>query len=742
MTVSRKKVTLIIVVVGVIMTIFAGALTTMAYRKVQAETRAHAGVVNTASTVKKLNYSLGFGKPLNKFYGLDELIEGIIKLDDQIKGVEVVDADNNTVKMIGDISEHVKRDTPDDEYIIKSDGIYAFVPFDSGELVLRLGREGLDASVKAYIEFVVTIGGIIVAGIFFVTVLICLTLGRKGITIKRMRIISIIVLVVSQLILGGLSMYRLDSEMVDSFENIAYSTAKSVENDINEVIAKGVHYDEIKGVDLYLQNFALEIPEISGLMLYESMPVETKNSIVHEISIEGAGSDPYYVKSYYSNDLIRTKRVNSSIDVFILALITIFISMEAVNFLTKNMEYRGQRQEGKIYIPGFRLFIFAEGIAFALDSGFFAVFSNKMYEAMELPDSMSFLGGMPNTMYSLAVLIGLFGCGSLIKKIGMKKTLIAGIMSGIIGYVFCALSPNLIALIVARFIFGFCDGIIINAVRLFAASQEDKEMHNRLLVEYMAAINLGVSCGVVIGGLVADAASYSAVFILGAVIGVFCLFLIFIAGFPEKQENEKKMSLMGAIKELKNPQVLVFMIFVVTPLYMASLFVQYTFPLFGDEMHFSNSLVSGLLMLNFMIIAYLTDPISDWVIKRMRNRQAMFSYMVLQTMSIGLFVFIPNILTAILALVFTSIWDCFGMVVIDSALDNVEGTTTEQSTLLQMIFGKIAMVIGPVAITARLYRGAAKATGVIVAALALGIVVYGISLYIHYGRGNKSGQDA
>jgi predicted MFS family arabinose efflux permease len=359
-----------------------------------------------------------------------------------------------------------------------------------------------------------------------------------------------------------------------------------------------------------------------------------------------------------------------------------------------------------------------------------------MFDAMNLPESMSFLGGMPNTMYSVSVLMGLFGCGYLINKFGMKKTLIAGIIAGIIGYILCAFSPSLPFLIVSRFIFGFCDGIIVNAIRLYAASQKDKDMHNRLLVEYMAAINLGVCCGVVIGGLIADVASYSVVYIVGAAIGCLCLMLIYIAHFPEKQEKEEPLSLTVALKELRFPQVRIFMIFVVIPLYMSSLFVEYTFPLFGDEMNLSNSMVAGLLMTNFMIIAYLTDPISEWVTKRIKTREAMFIYMLLQTLSIGLFAFTSSFWAAILAIIFTSLWDCFGLVVIDSGLDHVEGTVTEHSTLLQMIFGKLAIGLGPIAITARLGKGAAKATEIIVLVLVVGLVVYG-SAIIHFDRKDK-----
>ncbi len=726
MKIKRERVLLTIMLLGVIMTAFSAVLTTMSYRKLQADTVVHAGVLNTTSAVKKLNYSLSFGKPIDKFYGLKEVLEGIDRLSDDINGVEITDGEGKSIEMVGEITESVRRTNPDEEYIIASDGIYAFVEFDAGEIVLKLDKSVVDVATESYMRYIYKISTYIMLGVVLLAFAVCFINGEKEISVKRMRVSSVFILVISQFILGGLSMQKVDEAFRISMDKIAGMTAYSLQNDINEVIDKGVSYDEVIGIDEYMSDIANEIPEIQEIKFAAGIGDSSGDMSTQNMQISGV-SKPVAIHCFYSTDLINRKRLNNAIDVLILMLITIFMSMEAIKFLTNNIEYRDTRASDKLYIPGFRLFVFAQGIAFALDSGFFSVFSDKMFEASGLPESMSFLSGMPKTMYSAAVLIGLFGCSTLIDKFGMKKTLTIGLVSGIVGYLMCAAAPNLPFLIIARFIFGFCDGIVLNAIRLYAAAQESKEMHNRLLVEYMAAIYLGISCGVVIGGLIADVSTYKLVFLTGAFIGIFCLFLEFYAGFPENEKKEK-LSFIIALKELRFPQVRIFMIFVVIPLYIASLFVEYTFPLFGDEVNLTNSMVSGLLMLNYMILAYLTDPISDWVMKRLRTRWAMLVYMIMQTISIGLFAFTSNIWAAVLAIIFTSIWDCFGLVVIDSALDHVEGTVTEQSTLLQMVFGKFAMIIGPMAITSRLSYGAAGATKVIVFLLIIGIAVYSSSL--------------
>ena len=535
----------------------------------------------------------------------------------------------------------------------------------------------------------------------------------------------------AQLILGVLSMLQVDYSYKESVNRIAAATAAMVENDINAVIEKGVDYDEITGLDEYLTDLVEDIPELSALIIGGDISRGRKGQIEFDLYIDDDNANsPVKLSSYYhyNQKLISEKRRNNAIDVIILVLITVFISLEAINFITKHMELRPTHVKGTIYLPGFRLFVFVEGVAFTLDGGFFSVLSKKMYGAMGLPDSMSFLSGMPNTMYSLAVLIGLLSCSYLIRRVGMKRILTFGVLAGIGGYILCALSTTLPMLIAARFVYGFCDGILINSIRLFAASQKDTKLHTKLLVEYMSAINLGVSCGVVIGGLIADVSSYTTVFLTGAVLGAVCLFLIMFAGFPKAQEGTGKLLLSDTVKELRIPRVLIYMVAVVVPIYIATLFVGYAFPLFGDESGFSNSMVAGCLMLNYIIIAYLTDPIADRVIKRFAPETAMFIYMALQAVSIGLFVVFAPPWAAILALVLTSLWDCFGMVVIDIGLKNVKGTSMERCTLLQMLFGKLGLVIGPVLITSRLSQGSAKACGIIVFLLTAGLIAYVISI--------------
>lgn len=739
MRIGKKKMNVIILVMSIVLMLFSAVLNVMSYRRMLAESYVHAGNLNTVGIVRKLDYAISFGKPINKFYGLDTLLSNAADLSEYIQGIEVCDKEGNPVESVGDISDHPKQTGAKEEYLMESDAIYSFVDFEQGQIVLKLDASEVTKEIYAYIGSMAKTGLILFAVIVLFLAGFSLFYKEKEVSVRRLKVTSLILLIAAQLGIGGYAAYFAVSSYQDSTQVIGKSAVKVVQSDINEVLDKGMKYSELTQLDQYLDHLCEDIEEFSKLEIV-SQEENAQTDEIYEIQLKESETPTLHIKTTTNVKMVRNKIINDVIDILIIIMVTIFVTLEIIGYITGHLEQRDKRKANELYFPGFRLFVFVSGLAFSLDSGFVSVLSTDLYERMALPDNMTFLSGMPNTMFSLAVVLGLFGCSFLISKLGIRKTLYLGVATGVIGSLLCAAATTLPVFIAARFIFGFCDGLVINTIRLFASSQKDKSMHNKILVIYFAAMNLGVCCSVVIGGLVADASSYMAVFVLGAVLGTVCLVLIHSSGFSN-EKNATKMSFTGAIKDLKYPKVLIFMLFIVVPLYIAPLFVEYTFPLFGDEIGFSNSLVSGCLMLNYLIIAYLTDPISEWVNKHVKPRKAIVCYVLLQALSIGVFVVFGSVWSAILVLVLTSLWDCFGMVVIDSVLDDVEGTTTEKSTLLQMIFGKLGMVAGPVIVTANLSRGAAKATGSIVVILLAGMVMYLILNGVVSLKENKKQQE-
>lgn len=724
MKVSRLKGCIIILLIGIPMLIFSSALNIMSYRQMMTRTYVHLNNLEMTGVVSKINYALEFGKPLEKFYGLDDILESASKQSSAIESLIVSDTDGKMIETVGKPLSELPEEQVDEEYTETDAGIYSYIPLETGQLVLCLDKSQMDDQTSRYIYRIARLDVFILIVMLGVIIICMMFANKDGITVKRLKLIGPIIIFAALVAQGTYSTMHSVNDYQSSVVGLGESLAGIVQNDMNEVIDKGVSYQELTGVDTYLSDLIEDVTEMSGLTIADSGEHLGASQWVHRIQLDDKAGTTFQLVCQINQKEVRQKIINNSIDIIILLLITFFISLEIINCVTGHYAQREGREKGQIYMPGFRLFVFVSGVAFSLDSGFISILSSRLYARMDLTGNHSFLSGLPNTMYSLAIVLGLFLCSLLISKLGMKRTVSLGLFMGTLGYLLCAVANVLPMLIVARFIFGFCDGLVINAIRMLASTQESQEMHNKILVTYLATINLGVCCGVVIGGLVADASSYSIVFLIGALLGILCLILVPFAGFSDDRKAEKT-SFADAVKQLRIPRVLFYMVFLIVPIYIATLFVGYTFPLYGDEIGLSNSVISACLMINYMVIAYLTDPISAWISKRLHPKRATIIYVILQAISIGIFVAVPNLWTAVLALVLTSIWDSFGMVVLDSALDGIEGAVTERSTQLQLLFGKVAMVIGPLVVTMRLSSGAAAATLSIVVALFAGLVIYG-----------------
>ena len=103
MKISRKRVIITIILLGFAMSVFSSVLMTMSYRKMQANIYVHRGVLNTVSAVRKLNYALSYGKPIDKYFGLNDLLADVLDLSEDIQGIEVIDSEGNSIESTGEM---------------------------------------------------------------------------------------------------------------------------------------------------------------------------------------------------------------------------------------------------------------------------------------------------------------------------------------------------------------------------------------------------------------------------------------------------------------------------------------------------------------------------------------------------------------------------------------------------------------------------------------------------------------
>ena len=125
--ISKKRAIITVIILGLAMSIFSGFLMTMSYRKLQADTYVHTEKLHTISVVRKLNYALSFGKPLDRYYGLDALLEETMALSGNILGIEVADQEDNRVEACGQVPDVIRHSGAGEEYVLKRDAIYVFV---------------------------------------------------------------------------------------------------------------------------------------------------------------------------------------------------------------------------------------------------------------------------------------------------------------------------------------------------------------------------------------------------------------------------------------------------------------------------------------------------------------------------------------------------------------------------------------------------------------------------------------
>ena len=167
------------------------------------------------------------------------------------------------------------------------------------------------------------------------------------------------------------------------------------------------------------------------------------------------------------------------------------------------------------------------------------------------------------------------------------------------------------------------------------------------------------------------------------------------------------------------------------------MFVGYSIPLYGDEINLSQTTISAIIMMNYIVTAYLTNSMSNISMNYFSVKKLTFIYVITLSLSVALFSLFNNLLTAIISTILLAIADSLGLIAIIETFYEVLGKDVNRTmgAMLFVMVSKLGSGIAPTLISSQLSQGIAKASLIIPYTL-LG----GIALYLLLSRGKKQNQ--
>jgi len=664
----------------------------------------------SSQVINDMETSLNYGKRIDRYYGIENIFDTFKhllgdNLDCAIYGNEgrmlynsaanaVFLQENEIIKVIEDIGseqffaqvksdgyQHIVQPIASKDNVI--DGYFAFSYkssiFNSTriELVKQIG---------------VIIGILLLVGLLLL-MLYFLTLRKEGrhelVTDKQRRRklyggpYVIIVLLVIMLGVGSYQTYQ--EYYIEAIEEGTYSMAEYVSAIVDELGYKGVSYEQMNGLDEFLQEKADNMPVLQDIMVEQIEIVsddaqysQSNLSVKKPLAINGEKGFAVLVTA--SQEYIDKKMFNLLlvfIATFIFSFVVIIELMRLPEIIDAKKQNRAKKDDQKQYRT------ISSGIRI---TSFFRTMSNYLYlpySAMLIRHWNQSVFGLSNGL-TAALPLALEGAGQILGMLILPKinkysnagarTLFVFCLIGIIVInMLCFATMSAFVIIVLRLIGGFLLSGIIHFMNILMTQGSDCNERKEInIVQSNAGIIGGIMCGAGIGALIASLGGYSMTYLASSVVFViFGIFVLYIMPFKLIDANGKKVKMEHKALKLESREikrkikkgfffpVFKYFLTVIVPVNAAILFIVIIIPfmLQGEQ---NALMLSFCYIINGIAGFYIGPKLATVFDKRFSFNINMFFAMIVAGASMVVLNFDPILIMIFVSSALLGIFDGFG----------------------------------------------------------------------------------
>lgn len=762
---------LIIIVLG-----FSGGLNITSFQKVYTDSLISSYRVVGAETVRKVEYAIKYGKPLDDFYGMKKYLEETKENSPQIQEVMIVLPDgkiayrlnesNHEEKLSDEILKQIDFSSmSENEYsyatILFKETYHVFIPIQNsdkkwiGSLDIQFSKSIIDNRTNNYLKHIVFWLGVLVfiSGIFLIILQWKISIIDEKGDIRKKLIFTVFlsILGVSQLVYGIISFAMFKSVYIDISKENSLMAAKIIQKDVNLVLEKGVKYNQLNEIESWMKKIIKSVPEIENIYIMAS-----KDSIIYKTSPSAYIGDQSF-KSEYIYDLRLNKDTSDykgTVNVIIskryidsklkgvaldalTVLVTSFLFMVEVSIFIMLIMRRKLNKtkdkalnnnvcdESSIRILSF-LFCMANYMAIA----FIPVIMKNIYRPI-FGISQSVMSGIPVSLEmffgGIATVIG----GFIVDKKGWKPTFLMGIFAIIIGSLFSGIAWEPVLFIIGRALAGFGYGINLISMQGLVISAPTEEERSKGIFAMNSGAYAGLNCGAILGSMVADMLGFSKVFfvIIVMLIGVAIFSIFFIKNnvVSEKRNNKESFSISKFKYFFTSKNVIVFFIFIIIPVAINGMFLNYFLPLFSEGKGLSTSDVGRAFLLHGLCIIYMGPLLSKFINKYFDARKSTVASGVMAAGAVLIFSFFGSTTAAFITVFFMGLAESFGDVSRYNYFTNLKEVNEigeGKSIAFQHVVGTLGESAGPIIFGITALIGSLKGVGVIASMVMISMFVF------------------
>jgi len=685
---------------------------------------------------RNIEYAVRYGKPLDQFVGIEDILNDIKKDQTDIADIQLGLANgqvlydlNGAVKGKHFAPQFSKKfqfgatEKLKDSAVVLFEGKYHLViPVRDkkdvwiGTMDISFSESVVNAYVDSYLWQIVRMMLIIVA-----CSAICLVLLFRLVVIitpsgqimrKRLVVILLVVFGLAQMTYSMFNVTLFKQAYMDIAKENMQLVVKSVKEDIDFVVAKGVPYDRLVGLDEYLNKVVAMTPEIQVIALNNNQQ-QSNASYIIPLKTDKNGVTPN-LELFIASDYIGEKIRSIWLEAATIAVLTFFLMFEIETFLLLILKRQADKNEDEPLDQTITIVKFVRPAAFVFFLGsdlclsFIPMQMKNLYHfEWDLPLNVAM--GIPISVEMFCAGVATLMSGYLVDKRGWRFPFFIGTAVICAGTLLSGLVESSLGFIGARGVVGTGYGLSWMALRGYIGLCPTAGGKATGFAQFSSGILAGSACGCALGAMLAERLGYGSVFFIGMVILMVatCFVGVFVKDFTVFVSDKKVQTIInahhngGSVSAFFHDSKVVAVLFLyVIPSTICTVgFLNYFFPVYSASLGILPADIGRSFMIYGICIIYLGAFVGQYIAKHRGEKKFVILAGFIAAAAMLKFSSSPGFVSALLVVFMLGVADSIGAIAQNTFYLNLESTQKLGAGKALAITGlvkKMGQMLGPI----------------------------------------------
>ena len=363
----------------------------------------------------------------------------------------------------------------------------------------------------------------------------------------KLQVMVFLVVGLAQIVFSGINTYSFKTYYLEINRQKAGSLIHLLKEDIEFLLNKNIQIHKLVRIDAELNKIITGSPELKEIAILDADGTPLYRALSPEAGgldggVEIKGEDPYTIRvelmkegrveGYISTQILKKalfkKLLETGLDSATIIVISFLFFGELLVLAFQFIHRRRDASPARrIHYKSIRPIAFLFLFCIDISISFLPLHMEAIYEPL-LGLSKAMAMGLPISMEMLASGLAILLAGIWMDRRGWYEPFFWGLMLSFLGLIYSWAAPNALQFILSRGIVGAGYGLSLMAVQGFVIVHSDEKNQAQGLAQLFAGVYAGSICGAAMGAMLAERIGYRTVFLIAAAILVLLILGILV----------------------------------------------------------------------------------------------------------------------------------------------------------------------------------------------------------------------